>query len=64
MNDFKDIHEVEEAIKRAYMEKDYYNSWRFNYHFNPPFGLINDPNGLSYYNGYYHIFFSMVSLWM
>ena len=57
MNDFKDIHEVEEAIKRAYMEKDYYNSWRFNYHFNPPFGLINDPNGLSYYNGYYHIFF-------
>jgi len=32
-------------------------NWRCNYHFNPPFGLINDPNGLCYYNGYYYIFF-------
>lgn len=32
-------------------------SWRCNFHFNPPVGLINDPNGLCYYKGYYYIFF-------
>ena len=42
--------------------KEYYNKtkdiWRDNFHFEPPFGLINDPNGLSYYKGEYYIFFS------
>ena len=37
--------------------KEYYNKtkdiWRDNFHFEPPFGLINDPNGLSYYKGEY-----------
>ena len=41
--------------------KEYYNKtkdiWRDNFHFEPPFGLINDPNGLSYYKGEYYIFF-------
>lgn len=40
---------------------DFYNKekdlWRDNFHFEPPFGLINDPNGLSFYKGEYHIFF-------
>lgn len=27
------------------------------YHIIPPCGLMNDPNGLAYYNGKYHIFF-------
>lgn len=31
--------------------------WRSNFHFEAPFGLINDPNGLSYYKGEYYIFF-------
>lgn len=31
--------------------------WRDNFHFEAPFGLINDPNGLSYYNEEYYIFF-------
>lgn len=28
-----------------------------HYHIIPPCGLMNDPNGLAYYNGKYHIFF-------
>ncbi len=27
------------------------------YHFRPKRGWINDPNGLAYYKGYYHVFF-------
>lgn len=43
--------------------KDFYNSnsnnekWRLNYHIEAPFGLINDPNGLAYFNGEYYIFY-------
>lgn len=33
------------------------NRYRLNYHIMGPSGWINDPNGLSYFNGYYHVFF-------
>lgn len=31
--------------------------YRLNYHIMGPNGWINDPNGLSYFKGYYHVFF-------
>lgn len=31
--------------------------WRASYHILPEYGLINDPNGLIYYKGEYHVFY-------
>lgn len=37
---------------------DWYNTpWREQYHFGPFINWINDPNGLCWYQGYYHLFF-------
>ena len=31
--------------------------WRNGYHIQPPHGLLNDPNGMIYHKGIYHIFY-------
>ncbi len=31
--------------------------WRQKLHLEPPEGWLNDPNGLSYFGGYYHVYF-------
>ncbi|MGA4718427.1 glycoside hydrolase family 32 protein [Fictibacillus nanhaiensis] len=31
--------------------------WKPAYHIHPQFGLINDPNGLAYFNGEFHVFY-------
>lgn len=31
--------------------------WKPKYHISPEYGLLNDPNGLIYFNGYYHVFY-------
>lgn len=31
--------------------------WRQDLHLEPPMGWMNDPNGLCYFNGYYHVYF-------
>ena len=40
--------------KGNYTEAELY---RPNFHFTPVKGWMNDPNGMFYYNGYYHLFF-------
>ena len=31
--------------------------WRQQLHLEPPEGWLNDPNGLSFFGGYYHVYF-------
>ncbi len=37
----------------AYMD----GKWRQDLHLEPPQGWLNDPNGLSFFDGYYHVYF-------
>ena len=46
--------EIDERIKNAMPMQ---HPWHNRFHLEMPFGLINDPNGLSYYDGEYHIFY-------
>ncbi len=41
-------------IAQSYTEEELY---RPNYHFTPKANWMNDPNGMFYYNGYYHLYF-------
>lgn len=47
--DNKEIMENRERIKNA--------KWRQRFHIEPPDGWLNDPNGLSFYKGEYHVYF-------
>lgn len=47
---------VKQDLNNFYSNNDS-NIWRNKNHIEMPFGLVNDPNGLSYFNGKYHIFY-------
>ena len=47
----------EEAIRQKEIGYNKNNKWKLNFHLMPPIGWINDPNGLCYFKGEYHIFF-------
>lgn len=47
---------IKQDLKKYYSSKDG-SIWRNKFHIEMPFGLVNDPNGLSYYNNEFHIFY-------
>ena len=46
-----------EAHKHEVMNKVTTDAWRNKYHIMAPMGWINDPNGLCYFKGLYHVFY-------
>lgn len=50
----KEVRELTEKVKRS--------PWRQTYHIQPVTGLLNDPNGFSYYNGEFHLFYQWFPL--
>lgn len=51
------------AIKIVYPKKE---NLQYRYHFSPPVGWMNDPNGLCFYHGKFHIFYQfnpMDTIW-
>lgn len=46
-----------EEEKTALTETVAHSPWRQTFHIQPPTGLLNDPNGFSYYDGMYHLFY-------
>ncbi|ACD22897.1 sucrose-6-phosphate hydrolase [Clostridium botulinum] len=56
MQDKNVYEEINKDLDRYYKNSNN-SKWRNNFHLEMPFGLLNDPNGLSYYNNKFHIFY-------
>ena len=52
----KSLDNINKRVIDFYKENKSEN-WKLNYHIEAPFGLLNDPNGLAYFNGEYYIFY-------
>lgn len=53
----KDLLFAARCAERLYARKVEQDPWRLRFHLMPPVGWMNDPNGLSWYQGAYHVFF-------
>ncbi|WP_237716338.1 glycoside hydrolase family 32 protein [Catenovulum agarivorans] len=45
------------AVKLTTSKPEYFQHHRLQFHFSPQQGWMNDPNGMVYHNGEYHLFF-------
>ncbi|MBD7911938.1 MULTISPECIES: sucrose-6-phosphate hydrolase [Clostridium] len=57
MGEFKSLEDINLDVVNSYKNSSNNDLWKLNYHIEAPFGLVNDPNGLCYYDGEYYIFF-------
>lgn len=57
MERYKSLKDINLEVLNSYRNSENNDLWRLSYHIEVPFGLVNDPNGLCYYNGEYHVFF-------
>lgn len=54
---YRTIFEAKENELEQLRQMSADSSWKPGYHIHPQYGLINDPNGLAYFNGEFHVFY-------
>jgi beta-fructofuranosidase len=54
---YRTIYEAKENELQVLKEKSASSDWKPAYHIHPGYGLMNDPNGLAYFNGEFHVFY-------
>lgn len=54
---YRTIFEAKENELEELREKSAHSDWKPAFHIHPQYGLINDPNGLAYFNGEFHVFY-------
>ncbi|XXM71450.1 glycoside hydrolase family 32 protein [Lysinibacillus sphaericus] len=54
---YRTILDAKENELGQLQEKSASSMWKPAYHIHPGYGLMNDPNGLAYYNGEFHVFY-------
>lgn len=59
---YKRLTEVEEKELAVLSKRVSECPWRQKFHIQPVTGLLNDPNGFSFYNGEYHLFYQWFPL--
>ncbi|MER2175788.1 MAG: sucrose-6-phosphate hydrolase [Carnobacterium sp.] len=59
---YKRIDDVSSAYMTELKKKVDEGPYRQTFHIQPKTGLLNDPNGFSYYNGQYHLFYQWFPL--
>ena len=52
---YRTIYEAKENELKMLREKSADSKWKPAFHIHPQFGLLNDPNGLAYFNGEFQI---------
>lgn len=54
---YKKFDDWSDQDKKELLEKVQHSPWRMDVHIQPRSGLLNDPNGFSYYNHQWHLFY-------
>ncbi|MGX1193073.1 glycoside hydrolase family 32 protein [Metabacillus sp. SLBN-84] len=54
---YRTIFEAKENELGQLKKKSADSGWKPAFHIHPQYGLINDPNGLAYFNGEFHVFY-------
>lgn len=56
--------QVEKTEDMAYEAGTYKEKYRPQFHFSPPANWMNDPNGMVYHKGEYHLFINIIRIAM